>query len=110
MPQQQIEKLSVTNLNFQHQQHTKQVVINTSHIQQNHMSSVNFSTNLKVNNMSSEILPTISTEQMVTSTASATDQNTSVYIMAGAAAGIMEHCLMYPVDSIKVIFRLISFL
>ena len=24
------------------------------------------------------------------------------YIMAGAAAGIMEHCLMYPVDCVKV--------
>lgn len=26
------------------------------------------------------------------------------YIMAGAAAGIMEHCVMYPVDCVKVSF------
>jgi len=24
-----------------------------------------------------------------------------VHLMAGAAAGIMEHCVMYPVDSVK---------
>ena len=59
------------------------------------MSSVNF------NKMSSEIVPSIAKESVTTATA--TDHNTSVYIMAGAAAGIMEHCLMYPVDSIKVV-------
>ena len=26
-----------------------------------------------------------------------------VFVMAGAAAGIMEHCLMYPVDCVKVV-------
>ncbi|XP_002167044.1 mitoferrin-1 [Hydra vulgaris] len=25
----------------------------------------------------------------------------SMYLMAGAAAGIMEHCVMYPIDSVK---------
>ena len=25
-----------------------------------------------------------------------------IHIMAGGAAGIMEHCVMYPVDSVKV--------
>ena len=29
----------------------------------------------------------------------------SVYIMAGATAGIMEHCIMYPVDSVKVVYH-----
>ena len=26
----------------------------------------------------------------------------STHLMAGAIAGIMEHCVMYPVDSVKV--------
>lgn len=81
MSQQQIEK--ITN---------HQVVINTS---QNPMSYID--------KMSSEVVPNVSTESVGTSTA--TDHNTSVYIMAGAAAGIMEHCLMYPVDSIKVNYK-----
>lgn len=29
------------------------------------------------------------------------EQQTHVYLLAGSAAGIMEHCLMYPVDSVK---------
>ena len=94
MSQQHIEKLRVAaNLNSQH----KQVVINTSCMQQqNSLPSMNFSPNISTGNMSenlstsSEVLPTLN------------NHNTSVYIMAGAAAGIMEHCLMYPVDSIKV--------
>jgi len=77
MSQQQIEK--ITN---------HQVVINTS---QNPMSYID--------KMSSEVVPSVTTESVAKATA--TDHNTSVYIMAGAAAGIMEHCLMYPVDSIK---------
>lgn len=28
----------------------------------------------------------------------------AVHMVAGAAAGIMEHCVMYPIDSVKVIF------
>ena len=36
------------------------------------------------------------------STTSADDVR--VHLMAGAAAGIMEHCVMYPVDSVKVRF------
>ena len=27
---------------------------------------------------------------------------TRVHLLAGAAAGILEHCVMYPVDSVKV--------
>lgn len=27
---------------------------------------------------------------------------TSIHMMAGALAGIMEHCVMYPLDSVKV--------
>lgn len=26
----------------------------------------------------------------------------SVHMTAGALAGIMEHCIMYPIDSVKV--------
>lgn len=29
---------------------------------------------------------------------------TQVHLLAGAAAGIMEHCVMYPIDSVKVRF------
>lgn len=32
------------------------------------------------------------------------ESQASVFIMAGAAAGIMEHCVMYPVDSVKVVY------
>jgi len=28
--------------------------------------------------------------------------STSTHMLAGAAAGIMEHCVMYPVDCVKV--------
>ena len=28
--------------------------------------------------------------------------STSTHMMAGALAGIMEHCVMYPIDSVKV--------
>lgn len=28
--------------------------------------------------------------------------STPVHMLAGAAAGIMEHCVMYPLDSVKV--------
>lgn len=28
--------------------------------------------------------------------------STAVHMFAGAAAGITEHCVMYPVDSVKV--------
>jgi len=96
MSQQHIEKLRVAaNLNSQH----KQVVINTSCMQQqNPLPSMNFSSNISTENMS-ENLPTSSPES--SPTVIIDNHNTSVYIMAGAAAGIMEHCLMYPVDSIK---------
>ena len=36
------------------------------------------------------------------SSAGIEENQASVFIMAGAAAGIMEHCIMYPVDSVKV--------
>lgn len=29
-------------------------------------------------------------------------ENVRVHMIAGAIAGIMEHCVMYPVDSVKV--------
>ena len=29
-------------------------------------------------------------------------ENVFVHMVAGAAAGIMEHCVMYPVDLVKV--------
>ena len=29
-------------------------------------------------------------------------EKVSVHLMAGAIAGVMEHCVMYPVDSVKV--------
>ena len=41
------------------------------------------------------------------SSAGIEENQASVFIMAGAAAGIMEHCIMYPVDSVKVIYLLI---
>lgn len=28
--------------------------------------------------------------------------NVSTHMIAGAIAGIMEHCVMYPLDSVKV--------
>jgi solute carrier family 25 iron transporter 28/37 len=30
------------------------------------------------------------------------------HMVAGAAAGIMEHCIIYPVDVVKVIFIFFS--
>lgn len=36
--------------------------------------------------------------------------NVSTYMTAGAFAGVMEHCVMYPLDSVKVILILIGFL
>ena len=45
--------------------------------------------------------------EMTTSAASNTKFKT--FVMAGAAAGIMEHCVMYPVDCVKVMFRLFWF-
>ena len=36
---------------------------------------------------------------IITAQSSATFKH---FVMAGAAAGIMEHCLMYPVDCVKV--------
>jgi len=32
----------------------------------------------------------------------------STHMLAGAAAGIMEHCVMYPVDCVKVCVRAVS--
>lgn len=29
-------------------------------------------------------------------------EKVTVHLMAGAAAGVMEHCVMYPVDVVKV--------
>jgi len=29
----------------------------------------------------------------------------STHMLAGAAAGIMEHCVMYPVDCVKVGYK-----
>lgn len=37
------------------------------------------------------------------SSVTGTEHRTSTYFIAGAAAGVMEHCVMYPVDSIKVL-------
>ena len=34
-------------------------------------------------------------------------ENFGVHMMAGAFAGIMEHCVMYPVDFVKVLTALI---
>ena len=31
-----------------------------------------------------------------------TNEQTAIYLAAGAAAGIMEHCVMFPIDSVKV--------
>lgn len=31
-------------------------------------------------------------------------------MIAGAAAGVLEHCVMYPMDSIKVIFQEMNFI
>ena len=33
-------------------------------------------------------------------------ENIGVHMLAGAFAGIMEHCVMYPVDFVKVVLRL----
>lgn len=29
-------------------------------------------------------------------------QNPAIHMTAGAIAGVMEHCIMYPLDSVKV--------
>lgn len=34
--------------------------------------------------------------------------NVTDHMMAGAIAGIMEHCVMYPLDSVKVIVWLFN--
>lgn len=31
-----------------------------------------------------------------------TTQNFTTHMTAGAIAGVMEHCIMYPLDSVKV--------
>lgn len=33
--------------------------------------------------------------------------NVTDHMMAGAIAGIMEHCVMYPLDSVKVSVRFV---
>ena len=43
---------------------------------------------------------TANSHKMTTNTGSSVKFRT--FVMAGAAAGIMEHCVMYPVDSVKV--------
>lgn len=35
--------------------------------------------------------------------------NVAIHMTAGAVAGIMEHCVMFPVDSVKVSFRFGTF-
>ena len=47
---------------------------------------------------SEEILQAKSTNQI------STNEQTAIYLAAGAAAGIMEHCVMFPIDSVKVSF------
>jgi solute carrier family 25 iron transporter 28/37 len=32
-------------------------------------------------------------------------ENAFVHMVAGGAAGIMEHCVMYPVDIVKVTWK-----
>lgn len=32
--------------------------------------------------------------------------NVKTHMLAGAAAGVMEHCIMYPLDSVKVIYAI----
>lgn len=36
--------------------------------------------------------------------------NVTDHMMAGAIAGIMEHCVMYPLDSVKVIIKYIFYI
>lgn len=33
----------------------------------------------------------------------------SIHLAAGSAAGLMEHCIMYPIDSVKVRFLILHF-
>ena len=52
--------------------------------------------------------PTTSTEDeihMAKSTQISTNEQTAIYLAAGAAAGIMEHCVMFPIDSVKVSYN-----
>lgn len=51
-----------------------------------------------------ELLQTTNEEM----TANVSNTKFETFVMAGAAAGIMEHCVMYPVDCVKVISFTIS--
>lgn len=33
-----------------------------------------------------------------------TDSTMGTHMVAGAAAGVMEHCVMYPIDCVKVTY------
>jgi len=39
--------------------------------------------------------------QAKSTTPISTNEQTAIYLAAGAAAGIMEHCVMFPIDSVK---------
>lgn len=43
-------------------------------------------------------------EQLLPTQASTTTNMMYLHMIAGGAAGILEHCVMYPMDSIKVRF------
>jgi hypothetical protein len=32
-------------------------------------------------------------------------ERVAIHLMAGAMAGVMEHCVMYPVDCVKVLIQ-----
>jgi len=36
-------------------------------------------------------------------------QNVVTHMTAGAVAGVMEHCVMYPLDSVKVWYTYVPF-
>jgi len=36
-------------------------------------------------------------------------QNVVTHMTAGAVAGVMEHCVMYPLDSVKVWYKHVPF-
>ena len=84
--QHSIEKLPVSYDELKINIHTTQ--------NQQHLRSMNLGTRTMSESYESEPFSRVTKD---------TEHNTLVYIMAGAAAGIMEHCVMYPVDSIKVV-------
>lgn len=84
---------SIENLHVPYDEIKININTSTAKLPSQTPSSMSLVTNVMTENPESEPFIRVNT----------TEHHTSSYFIAGAAAGIMEHCVMYPVDSIKVV-------